>query len=310
LNLLVLLIVLGVQQLVRVREPAGAMATLTRSWCRGWIIRGQREGWPGALVLALILLLPIVLVGLVLFLLSGIWHGVLAGVVSLAVMLVVLLDRAQPDVFTQEQESWLAVTWQDDVVLTQEELGALEAAAADELARARKNLLMAELHELFAPVFWFLFLGPLAVLTYYFLRLAAATAAADTEENIEVAAEPETSPEVKSEAKLMTATAMMANRILYYADWLVARVLGLSFALAGDFVAAWQHWRVYVFNRDIETASLLDESAAAAQWVDLRLSADVNPGIKLVAALAAVKALLHRALVIWIVLLALHTLWS
>jgi len=89
----------------------------------------------------------------------------------------------------------------------------------------------------------------------------------------------------------------------------VARVLSLSFALAGDFVATWQHWRSNVLGTGISVVALLDESAAAAQPTDLRMGTESNPGTVLVTALSAVSALLHRALVIWVVLLAVHTLW-
>ncbi|MCC2639096.1 MAG: hypothetical protein K0Q68_2815, partial [Moraxellaceae bacterium] len=79
--------------------------------------------------------------------------------------------------------------------------------------------------------------------------------------------------------------------------------------LAGDFVATWQHWRARVLEAEADAVELLDESAQAAQPVTLRMSPEELPGPQLVNGLTTVAALAHRALVIWIVLLALHTLW-
>ena len=283
MNLLVVLIVLGLRQSGLIREPTATIAALIRKWRDSWLARGSREGWHAMVVLAFIVLPPVLLTLAMVSLLTAVWHGLLVWLVSLLALLIVLLDRQQPGVLKREQEGWLAHSAQDEVVLASADLPALEAAAEVELERARKGLLEEQMRELFAPLFWFLLLGPAAALAYYFLRLSV----------------------LAGESVVSTA----GRRILHYADWPVARVLGLSFALAGDFVATWQHWRGYVLNRDIEALTLLDESVAAAQPVDLRMTVEARPGAVLATALGMVAALLHRTLVIWIVLLALHTLW-
>lgn len=282
MNLLVVLIVLGLRQLGLASEPAATVAALMRSWRDGWLKRGLNEGWGGAVVLAFIVLPPTLLVAVSAVLSSAIWHGIVLELIALLVMLLVLLDRQRPDVLQREQEGWLASTVEADA-LAQVDMLTLEVAADAELARARKALLEEQMRELFSPLFWFLLLGPIAAIGYYFLRISAV-----------VPGSPATD---------------RARQLLDYADWPVARVLSLSFALAGDFVATWQHWRSNVLGAGTEAATLLDESAAAAQPVDLRMSPDVHPGTVLVLALSTIAALLHRALVIWVVLLALHTLW-
>lgn len=287
MSLLVVLIVLGLRQFDLAKEPAATVSVLMRKWRDSWVAYGNREGWHAMVVLAFIVLPPVSLALIAVSLLSLLWHGLLVGLVSLLVLLIVLLDRQKPDALRREQDSWLANNGQGGVALASVDLMALEAAADEELTRARKGLLEEQLRELFAPLFWFLLLGPLfgpaAALTYYFLRLSV------------LAGESPASP--------------TGRQLLHYADWPVARALGLSFALAGDFVATWQHWRRHMLNRDIEALTLLDESAAAAQPVDLRMTVESNPGAVLAAALSEVAALLQRTLVIWIVLLALHTLW-
>lgn len=306
MNLLVLLIVFGAQQLPRVREPVIIFAGLMRHWRNYWVEQGRRENWPPAVVIALMLFFPVVLTGLLFFFLNGVWHSVWEAAVSLIIMAVVLLDCAQPTAFAREQAQWLATPWHADIELSSAELLVLEQAAHSELLRAQKLVLHEQLHELFAPVCWFLLLGPLAALTYYVLRLAAAF---ERDNAISAPDAVEKNTENLSESEPSRTTAIMAQKILSVANWPVARLLSLSFALAGDFVGAWQSFRAQVFNRKITAVTLLSESAAAAHAPNIRLQAGINPNTVLIAELSAVKALVHRALVIWIVLLALHTLW-
>lgn len=282
MNLLVLLIALGLRQFGLARGMAAILSGWSRGWVQGWEARGSREGWAGLLTVLLIVLLPGLLVAVLATVLSGVWHVILLGLVSLAVMVAVLLDQQQPDVLRRETEAWLAADEQARLLIVQADPADIERAAVSEFQRARQALLAEQLRELFSPVFWFLLLGPAAAVAYHFLRL---TAARDN------------------------AAGVQAGRFLHYAEWPVARALALSFALAGDFLSTWQHWRAHVLDAGMEALPLLDESAAHAQHVDLTMRRDVMPGEVLGTALQAVAALLQRALVLWIVLLALHTLW-
>lgn len=286
MKLLVLLIVLGLRQAGLGHGLATTAADLVRRWRDGWLTRGQREGWNGGVVLGLVVLPPalLVLAGVAAInSLGGVAEGLVMGLLGLLVMMPVLLDRRLPEALAREQEAWLAADELARDLIAQADPQVLAAAARAELDRARADLLAEQLRELFAPLFWFLLLGPVPAIAYYLLRLAANAPAGPV--------------------------ADAAARLLYYADWPVARVLAISFALAGDFVATWQHWRGCVLERELGAVELLDASARVAQPVDTTLPPDSLPGPMLVNALAAINALLHRALVIWVVLLALHTLW-
>jgi AmpE protein len=282
MNLLVLLIALGLRQFGLAQGMAVTVSGWTRSWVQGWEERGSREGWAGLLTVLLIVVLPVLLTALLAHLFSGLWHTLLLGVVSLLVMVMILLDRQLPGVLRRESEAWLAADEQARLLIVQADPAVLEKAAELEFQRARQALLAEQLRDLFAPIFWFLVLGPAAALAYHFLRLTAAREHAAGEK---------------------------ARALLYYAEWPVARVMALSFALAGDFLGAWQHWRAHVLDAGVAALEILDESAARAQHVDLGMRRDVMPGEVLGVALTMVSALLQRALIIWIVLLALHTLW-
>lgn len=283
MKLLVVLLALGLRRTEPGRELTRLVAVPARRWRDLLLARGAREGWGGAVLLGLVVLPPVALALVLALALDDVFYRLPYSAFSLLLMLVLLLDRTLPDALTREREAWLAADEQAREVLAQADPDAVQAAAVAELARARTGLLAEQLRELFAPLFWFLLLGPVAALAYYLLRLAA---------------EGRDAPVVE-----------LAQRLLHYAEWPVARVLALSFALAGDFVATWQHWRRHALETETGALALLEESALAAQPATVRMSAEALPGPLLVNALAATQALLQRALVIWIVLLALHTLW-
>lgn len=283
MNLLVLLLVLGLRHTEPGRNLSLAISRQGRHWRDGWLARAARENWQGGLALGLVLLPALVLLGIVIALQEVPYHHLFTGALGLVVMLVVLLDRELPDALQREQAAWQQADDQARELIAQADPAVLEEAATAELARARQGLLAEQLRQLFAPVFWFLVLGPVAALAYYLLRLCA-------------------------DARISAAPAL-ATRLLGFADWPVARVLALSFALAGDFVATWQHFRSQVLEPGVDAVELVDDSAEAAQPVAVRMAPGELPGGQLSAGLAAIAALAHRALVIWIVLLALHTLW-
>lgn len=281
MSLLVILLVLWIRHARLLAEPAAMLSGLMRSWRDGWMQRGNREGWSSPVVLAFVVLPPVLLTLAAVSPLTGVWHSVLVAVVSLLVMLPVLLDRRLPDASARAAAAWSARKWQP--AGAQPDLVMLGVTVEQEFVQARRELLDEQLRELFAPLFWFLLLGPVAAAAYYFFRLCAQ----DDED----------------------ATALQARAILHYAEWPVARVLALSFALAGDFVATWQHVRLHVLDTGTEAVALLEESTASAQAVDLAVDGEAAPDAVLVRALTLTAALLHRALIIWVVLLALHTLW-
>ncbi len=283
MKLLVLLIVLGLRQTEPGRDLALTIARLSRRWRDNWLERAARDNWQGALGLGLVLLPALLLFGVVIALQGVPYESLFLGGLGLVVMGVVLLDRDIPEALRREQEAWLQADEASRELIAQADPAMLEEAAGAELARARTGLLAEQLRQLFAPLFWFLLLGPVAGLAYYLLRLAAEGA--------------------------QSSTPPLAQRLLHFADWPVARVLALSFALAGDFVSTWQHWRARALEAEADAVEFVDESAQVAQPVTLRMSAEELPGPQLVNGLATVAALAHRALVIWIVLLALHTLW-
>lgn len=151
-----------------------------------------------------------------------------------------------------------------------------------ELSQARTFLLRENLHELFAPLFWFLLAGPAAAVGYYILRLQVAQASEQTRQT--------------------------ALSWLQLADWIPTRLLALSFALAGNFTATWQMIRDRLIKVDACGHELIDHAAEAAEPEGLDDDID-SPVLNLTLALTRLQALMQRSLIVWMVFLAIQTLW-
>lgn len=157
-----------------------------------------------------------------------------------------------------------------------------EVTLDTELHQARTFLLRESLHELFSPLFWFLLAGPVAALGYYLLRLMVGHA--------------------REEAR------QVALSWLHIADWIPTRLLAMSFALAGNFTATWAVIREQLLKSDANGHELIDVAAQAAEPEGLDDDID-SPHLNLVTSLTRVQALIQRSLIVWMVFLALKTLW-
>lgn len=133
-----------------------------------------------------------------------------------------------------------------------------------------------------SPVLWFCFLGPAGALLY---RLSALTS--------------------KGVVDQPTVRALSAH-MLWLLEWPVVRVIGISFALTGNFVGCFQRFRelLVCFKRPtdvalahcVEGALSVNAGAVEAETVTDR---DID----------AITPLLHRTLVLWLVVLALFTIF-
>lgn len=281
MSLLVVVIVLVLRHRSVMQEPAEAIGLLLRRWRDAGLQRGAREGWSPVLVVGLPVLLPALLLAFLLSLPEGLWQRLLAGVAGLLVLAQAMLDQRMPDAVERYRKEWASRAWPVD---TSAQSGLLAAGlvADSELSPARRDLVEESLRQVFAPLFWFLVLGPVGVLAYYLLRLHV-----EAEEGM---------------------TMVLARRLLFLVEWPVARVLALTFALAGDFVATWQHLQEQMLARDVAAVDLLEASASRAQPSTPVMAVDETMADTLASSLRQVAALLQRTLVVWVVLLALHTL--
>lgn len=259
------------------RSLCGRAADTWLSWCA----QLPRSLSPG-LRLALGLIIPMVLLAIMLQALREVGLSLFVLVPSAIVLVVIFGDASHPPALQRFIASWQARQWpMPDVDEEQTDWVTPHLALDGELAEARQVLLRESLHELFAPLFWFLLASPVAALGYYLLRMTALEGEDETR--------------------------ALAQRWLLLADWIPTRLLALSFALAGNFNATWAIIKDRLLQPDAEGHALIDEAAAAAEPAEL--SPDQLPLDALGSALEGLQALMQRALIVWMVMLALHTLW-
>lgn len=129
---------------------------------------------------------------------------------------------------------------------------------------------------LFAVLFWFVLFGPAGALLYRLSFLYA-----------------QTHPEEP------------ARRWLWALEWLPVRLLGVSFAITGNFVGCVNRWKVYVFCLTSTSRSVLRETVLGALSVDDELMQSCDCTQREINAL---KRLYTRTLWFWVTCLAVWTL--
>lgn len=148
---------------------------------------------------------------------------------------------------------------------------------------ARRRLYLRSFERLYAVVFWFVLGGPAAALVY---RLA-------WREEVDTAA--------------LSRDAADRVPLLAWLEWIPARLLALSFALVGDFDACLRRWREVLTASDGPSAEVLESCGNAA--LGLAPPAVEEEPDRLIARGAAeiesVQVLHRRALVVWMVVIAL-----
>jgi len=225
--------------------------------------------------LLLVLAVPVLLVGLLLWILAPLAYGWLLLPLHVAVLLW-SLGRGDPQrSLVPFRASWQRGDAEAAYLDARRDLGVLADDPPTLLAQVQGLLLWQAYQGFFAVIFWYALLGPLLALAYRLLALLA---------------------EHAGDAGLRS----HAVRLRQALDWLPARLLALSLALAGNFVTA---------NRVLWTR-LFDLQASAAQLVaDAgRAAADTTAGRGGVETLDALWSLLLRAGLIWYSALALWIL--
>ena len=257
----------------------------------GWFVALHRglAGWLGGGVLRVTaVILPSLAVGLL-----HLWvRDALYGLASLLLLVVVLLyafGRGNLGVATADYlERWSRGDFQAAYQLlraTGDAPGDAEPVAVPrELhALARSRYYYAAFERRFAVLFWFLVLGPAGAMAY---RLAA----------------------LESAQARPTDTPATGLALVHWLDWLPVRLLGISYALVGDFDAGLDRWRTLLDDTRTPAAAVLEACGNAAQ----RLGADAPPDEPVesliargAAELESIEVLHRRALLVWMVVIAL-----
>jgi len=133
----------------------------------------------------------------------------------------------------------------------------------------------------FAVVFWYLVFGPFGAILY---RMVAQLTKLSSRPN-----------------DTLNAIARVANILEDTLDWIPARLAGLGYALAGNFVKGFHQWMHYVSGGLASNQDLLIASGLGAMDVDANASADAEEARQ-------VLRLIDRSLIVWLVIIAIFTL--
>lgn len=254
----------------------------------GWFVRWH--GWLAELLSGAALQLVAVLLPALLVLALYAWvDDALFGLPALLLLVVVLLYafgrgdlRAALD---QYLERWSRGDFQ--AAFEQLEQGAAPPGDEEDAIdprnlhlHARRRLYYRGFERVFAVLFWFLLLGPGGAVLYRLVVLEHGS--------------PRGGP-----GRL---------DLLHWMDWVPARLLSISYALVGDFDASLYRWQEAIADPRREAVVVLEDCGNAA----LRIG-DPAPGAEGVEALVArgavelraVETLRRRALLVWLVLIAL-----
>jgi len=269
---------------------------------------------PGPLYPFLLLCLPPLLLVLLLLVVEGALLGVLTMLIHVAVLLA-MFDRVSLRSFADAYLSrWRSGNFEGAFLLLQARWKQLVLDNAGDRDAVHEQfcryIVSSSFERLFAVVFWYLVLGPAAALLYHLTVLYRSRGVQDHD----------------SEA------GALILRLGYLLEWAPARLLALTFSLAGDFVAAFARVRELLLDTDCSAVSLVLDCAlaaagsaqrtmfvkesAAGDSVDTVLIESDEPGDNSGAALRAAQqaedllALLQRSQIIWVALLAVLAVYG
>ena len=236
---------------------------------------GRRHPW---WVLGILVLLPVALLALLLHVLEPVAYGLLALPVHL---LVLIYSLGRGDIKAAQgpfRDAWRRGDEQAAVHVAERDLGLTADDAQALLERVQGNLLWQAYQSFFAVIFWYFLLGPAAALAYRLLALTA---------------EHARTPALREHAL----------QLRHAFDWAPVRVLGVSFALVGNFVAVSRVMLHELLNWHISAAGLIATVGRVAG--DLPISTTAGPDSLL--GLDNLWELLLRSAVLWYACFALWT---
>ena len=260
------------------------------TWFTGWFDLGARwmRGAPGhfGLVIgALVMVLPALPVAWV----AWAFHDVLAGLPYIVfAALVLVLSFGPLDLLAQGQD-WLEAKAKGDEHAAAAIERAICADDSEATARATARKLEAAIlvqanHTLFGVIFWFMVLGPAGAWAYrvadLFRRHVRATGSGGRN----------------------TARAELLFGIV---TWIPARLLAVSYAVAGSFDDAFEDWRAFYQRTSAGFFRVSENILAAAGIGAIRRRC---PEAGSAAAIEATRDLVRRALFIWLTVIAALTL--
>ncbi|MBF8755894.1 regulatory signaling modulator protein AmpE [Pseudomonas guariconensis] len=244
----------------------------------GELVRLERSGkvhpwW----TLAILVLAPVALLVLLLHVLEPVAYGLLALPVHLLVLIYSLGRGDIKASLGPFRDAWRRGDDQAALHVAERDLGLAADDASSLLVRVQGHLLWQAYQSFFAVIFWYFLLGPGAALAYRLLALSA---------------ENSRQPALKERAE----------QLRHALDWLPVRVLALSFALVGNFVAVVRVMLHELLNWHISAGHLVARVGRVAD--NMPEEEDTQRGL---GRLDSLWELLLRCAVLWYACFALWT---
>ncbi|UBM24590.1 regulatory signaling modulator protein AmpE [Pseudomonas sp. p1(2021b)] len=273
MSFLVLVLVLWVEKFSALRQR------LQRDgFFLGELVRLERSGkvhpwW----TLAILVLAPVALLVLLLHVLEPVAYGLLALPVHVLVLIYSLGRGDAKAALGPFRDAWRRGDDQAALHVAERDLGLAADDAQSLLIRVQGHLLWQAYQSFFAVIFWYFLLGPGAALAYRLLALCAGNSR---------------QPALKERAE----------QLRHAMDWLPVRVLALSFALVGNFVAVVRVMLHELLNWHISAGHLVARVGRVADTVPEE--EDNQRGL---GRLDSLWELLLRCAVLWYACFALWT---
>lgn len=232
------------------------------------------------LVFCISLVVPLLVVFTLLLLANRLWSGL-----EIVVAVPVLLFALGRDEFRSVVGEYIAACeirdWQQAaVVAARLNCDVSEVVEEDWPALSHKVLYAASyrgFERLFAALFWFIALGALGAFMYRLSVLYTRNMADDLPDQA------------------------LTRRWLWLIEWPAARVLGISFAVTGNFVGCLQSWRHHFWHGQMATAEVLGQCVEGALQMEKGQPQSLEVSEK---ELRWMQSLYYRTLIFWMCLLA------
>ncbi|WP_248918721.1 regulatory signaling modulator protein AmpE [Pseudomonas entomophila] len=244
----------------------------------GELVRLERSGkvhpwW----TLAILILLPVAVLALLLHVLEPVAYGLLALPVHLLVLVYSLGRGDVKAALGPFRDAWRRGDEQAALHVAERDLGLAADDARGLIKRVQGHLLWQAYQSFFAVIFWYFLLGPGAALAYRLLALTA-------------------------DHSRQPALQTLAWQLRHALDWLPVRVIAVSFALVGNFVAVTRVMLHELLDWHISAVHLVAKVGRVAD--DIPEEEDRQRGLE---RLDSLWELLLRCAVLWYACFALWT---
>ncbi|UXZ45236.1 regulatory signaling modulator protein AmpE [Pseudomonas soli] len=244
----------------------------------GELVRLERSGkvhpwW----TLSILILAPVALLVLLLHVLEPVAYGLLALPVHLLVLVYSLGRGDVKAALGPFRDAWRRGDEQAALHVAERDLGLAADDAQSLIKRVQGHLLWQAYQSFFAVIFWYFLLGPAAALAY---RLMALT----------------------MDNSRQPALQSLAGQLRHAMDWLPVRVMTVSFALVGNFVAVTRVMLHELLDWHISAGHLVAKVGRVAD--DIPEEEDRQRGLE---RLDSLWDLLLRCAVLWYACFALWT---